>query len=215
MKVEAYNIDGKSVGLMELPDRLFGVRWNAAAVKQVYDGELANRRRPWAHVKDRSEVRGGGKKPWRQKGLGRARHGSSRSPIWTGGGITHGPRKERDFSVKINKKMKNMAIKCLLSNKLKEGSVVFMDRFNISSGKSKDAFAILKRVREGANILPIAAKNKTLLAISHDNNVIRATRNIEKVIYIEPRNLNTTSLLHNKYLILDKIAVAELNKTFK
>lgn len=215
MKAEAYNTEGKSAGSIDLPNQLFGARWNAAVVKQVYDGELANRRRPWAHVKDRSEVRGGGRKPWRQKGLGRARHGSIRSPIWVGGGVTHGPRKERDFSVKINKKMKNVAIKCLLSSKLKEGSLVLMDNFSITNGKTKDAILIFKRVQEGAKIKSMTAKSKVLLAISHDNNVIRATRNIEKVTYIEPRNMNVISLLHNKYLILDKTAVVELEKTFK
>lgn len=215
MKIEAYNTEGKSVGLVELPDRLFGVRWNAAAVKQVYDGELANRRRPWAHAKDRSEVRGGGKKPWRQKGLGRARHGSTRSPIWVGGGASHGPRKDRDFSVKINKKLKNVAVKCLLSSKLKEGSLVLMDNFSIPNNKTKEAFSILKKIQDNAKIKSMTAKSKILLAISHDDGVIRATRNIERVTYIEPRNMNTVSLLHSKYLILDKTAIAELEKTFK
>ena len=215
MKVEAYNTEGKSVGLVTLPERLFGMRWNAAVVKQVYDGELANRRRPWAHVKDRSEVRGGGRKPWRQKGLGRARHGSIRSPIWIGGGVSHGPRKDRDFSVKINKKMKNVAIKCLLSSKLKENSLILIDNFTVPNNKTKETFLILKRIQDGAKTTELTAKSKILLAISHDDGVIRATRNIKRITYIEPRNINTTSLLHSKYLILDKNAITELEKTFK
>ena len=215
MKIEAYNIEGNSVGLIELPDRLFGTRWNAAVVKQIYDGELANRRRPWAHVKDRSEVRGGGRKPWRQKGLGRARHGSTRSPIWVGGGVTHGPRKERDFSVKINKKMKNAAIKCLLSSKLKEGELVLMDNFSIPSGKTKEVLSFFKHLESSAKIKSMTAKSKMLLAVPHNDEIIRATRNIEQITYIEPRNINVISLLHSKYLILDKAAITELETTFK
>src|SRR5262249_16420253 len=100
MKADVYNLDNKVVGTVELPDSVFGVKWNAVVVKQILDAQLANKRAPWAHAKDRSEVRGGGRKPWRQKGTGRARHGSTRSPIWVGGGKAHGPRNERDYSQK-------------------------------------------------------------------------------------------------------------------
>ena len=91
MKADVYNLNNEVVGTVELPENVFGARWNASLVKQVLDAQLANRRSPWAHVKERSEVRGGGRKPWRQKGTGRARHGSTRSPIWVGGGVSHGP----------------------------------------------------------------------------------------------------------------------------
>jgi len=104
MKIDTYNTKGARVGTTELPARIFGAKWNPALVKQVYDGERTNKRIPWAHTKGRGEVRGGGRKPWRQKGLGRARHGSSRSPIWIGGGVTHGPTNRRIYQVKINKK---------------------------------------------------------------------------------------------------------------
>ena len=215
MKVEAYNKEGKSVGTVEIPERLFGARRNDTAVKQVYDGEMANSRRPWAHTKTRGEVRGGGKKPWRQKGTGRARHGSSRSPIWVGGGVSHGPRNERDFSVKINKKMKHIAIRSILSHKLKDGEVVLMDAFSVANNKTKEAVSIFKNLRENAGIKGAASRSKVLLAVPHNDGVIRSTRNLEKVTYIEPRNINVVSLLHSKYLILDKSSVAELDKTFK
>ena len=112
MKIETYNVKGEKIGTAELPEGIFGVAWKPALVKQVYDGEMANKRRPWAHTKTRGEVRGGGRKPWRQKGTGRARHGSIRSPLWVGGGVTHGPRKERSYEVKINKKMRRILFPC-------------------------------------------------------------------------------------------------------
>src|SRR5581483_12233223 len=123
MKTDLYNLRNEKVGTAELPDAVFGARWNAAVVKQVLDAQLANRRRPWAHTKDRSDVQGGGKKPWRQKGTGRARHGSIRSPLWVGGGVSHGPRNERDYSQKVNKKMKRAALFVALSRKMKDDEI--------------------------------------------------------------------------------------------
>ncbi|MFH0712566.1 MAG: 50S ribosomal protein L4, partial [Candidatus Jorgensenbacteria bacterium] len=117
MKAEVYNKENKKVDTIELSDRVFGAKWNPALVHQVLVSESANRRKPYASTKDRSEVRGGGRKPWAQKGLGRARHGSIRSPIWVGGGVTHGPRPEKDYGKKINKKMKRTAIYSVLSKK--------------------------------------------------------------------------------------------------
>src|SRR5579862_9363905 len=117
MKADVYNLKDEVVGSVELPENVFGARWNAALIKQVLDSQLANRRSPWAHVKERGEVRGGGKKPWRQKGTGRARHGSTRSPLWVGGGVSHGPSKDRDYSEKVNKKMKRAALFSVLSKK--------------------------------------------------------------------------------------------------
>lgn len=215
MKVAAYNTAGKNIGTTEISDRLFDARRNDATVKQVYEGELANSRRPWAHTKTRGEVSGGGKKPWRQKGTGRARHGSTRSPIWVGGGVSHGPRNERDFSVKINKKMKHTAIKSVLSRKLKDGELVVMDVFSVANNKTKEVATIFKNLRENADIKGIASRSKALLAIPHDDGVIRATRNLEKITYIEPRNINVASLLHSKYLVLDKSSIVELDKTIK
>src|SRR3989338_10813210 len=118
MKTDLYNMQNEKIGTVELPEAVFGVAWKPALVKQVVNAILANKRRPWAHAKTRAEVRGGGRKPWRQKGTGRARHGSTRSPIWSGGGKAHGPLSERDFSQKVNVKMRRVALFSVLSHKL-------------------------------------------------------------------------------------------------
>src|SRR3972149_9857733 len=117
MDAAIYDIDGKKSGTVTLPENVFGVRWNADLVKQVSDSLLSAKRKPIAHTKNRGEVRGGGKKPWQQKGTGRARHGSIRSPIWVGGGVTGGPRKEKNFERKVSKKMKAKALYTILSQK--------------------------------------------------------------------------------------------------
>src|SRR3990167_1999081 len=127
MESVVYNIEGKKAGTITLPDSIFGVRWNADLVKQVADSLMSTKRKPVAHTKNRGEVRGGGKKPWQQKGTGRARHGSTRSPIWIGGGVSGGPRNEKNFDKKINKKMKAKALYTILSAKLKNGEVLFVD----------------------------------------------------------------------------------------
>ncbi len=214
MKIPTYNVEGKNVGTMELPDRIFAAKWNSALVKQVYDGEQANRRKPWAHTKDRSEVRGGGRKPWRQKGTGRARHGSIRSPLWVGGGISHGPRKDRDYSVKINKKMKNTAVRSLLTQKLKDGLVVMLDQFLLKNPKTKEAATVLKNLQTNASLTGISSR-KTLIAVPHNESTIRAVRNLPKVSYIEPRNVNTTALLHSAYVVLDASSLEELQTILK
>src|SRR5258708_29946620 len=121
MQTDLYNLKNEKIGTIDLPDKIFAAKWNAVLVKQVLDAQAANRRVPWAHAKFRGEVRGGGRKPWRQKGTGRARHGSTRSPLWVGGGKAHGPRNERDYSQKVNKKMKRGALFAALSRKVKEG----------------------------------------------------------------------------------------------
>ncbi|MDO8523301.1 MAG: 50S ribosomal protein L4 [bacterium] len=216
MQLETYNLKGEKVGPVELPERIFGVKWNAALVKQVYDGEMANKRRPWAHTKTRGEVAGGGKKPWRQKGTGRARHGSIRSPLWVGGGVSHGPRNERDYSVKINKKMKRGALFSLLSRKLKDKELVLVDNFGLSRPKTKEVFSVFKNLRDKAKVYRLGEKGgKALLAIPREEKVLRASRNLQNVSYVEPRNLNVAGILHNKYLLLDKSSVEELNKTYK
>jgi len=137
MKAELYDNSAKVKGDIDLPDRVFAAKWNPDLVKQALDAQLANSREPLAHAKGRGEVRGGGKKPWRQKGTGRARHGSIRSPIWRGGGVAHGPTNEKIFAVKINKKMKQAAIFSALSKKLADGELKVVESLAISEPKTK------------------------------------------------------------------------------
>lgn len=214
MKIQTYNIKGEKAGTAELPEGIFGVIWKPALVKQVYDGEMANKRRPWAHTKTRGEVSGGGRKPWRQKGTGRARHGSTRSPLWVGGGVSHGPRNERDYSVKINKKMRRRALLSLLSRKLKEKEVIVLDDFKLAQPKTKEVFNIFKNLRTAGDIYNLGIKGgKALLALAKGD-AKKAVHNLPFVNFIEPRNLNVPALLQNKYLILDKSGIKELEKTY-
>lgn len=215
MTVETYNTKGEKSGEVKLPERIFGALWRPILVKQVFDGEEANKRHPWAHTKGRGEVSGGGKKPWRQKGTGRARHGSTRSPIWIGGGVSHGPLKERSFEVKINKTMRRSAFFSVLSKKMKEKEVVFLDQFILQNPKTKEASSVFKNLRDKANIYRLAQKGgKAVVAFPKKENPARSLRNLPFVEYIEPRNLNTSVLLKNKYVVFDKSSVEELSKTY-
>ena len=215
MTVEIYNIKGEKSGEAELPERIFGVAWKPILVKQVFDGEQANKRHPWAHTKGRGEVSGGGKKPWRQKGTGRARHGSTRSPIWIGGGVSHGPITERSFKVKINKKMKRSAFFSVISKKLKEKEIVLLDQFVLGASKTKEAVSIFKNLRDKANVYRLAQKGgRTIASLPKSEGAERSVRNLPFVEYMEPRNLNTSALLKSKYVILDKSSIEELSKTY-
>ncbi len=197
-----------------MPEGIFGVAWKPALVKQVFDGEMANKRRPWAHTKTRGEVSGGGRKPWRQKGTGRARHGSTRSPIWVGGGVAHGPRNERNYEVKINKKMRRGALLSVLSRKLKDKEVVVLDEFKPARQKTKEIFNIFKNLRNVGDIYNLGVKGGRALLALVSGDAKRATHNLPFVNFIEPRNLNVMELLNNKYLILDKSSIGELSKMF-
>src|SRR3989344_8010007 len=139
MKTQVYNLKGEKVGDIELSDKIFARDWNPDLVHQVMLAQAANRRHPWAHTKNRGEVRGGGIKPWKQKHTGRSRQGSIRSPIWKGGGVSHGPVSERDFSKKINKKMLRAAIYSVLSKKLSDGQLKVIDSLELEAPKTKIA----------------------------------------------------------------------------
>src|SRR5262249_12450273 len=157
---------------------IFGAKWNAVLVKQVLDAQVANGHEPWAHTKNRSEVRGGGRKPWRQKGTGRARHGSNRSPIWVGGGKAHGPRKDRDYSQKVNKKMKRLALFVTLSKKAKDGELKIFENLAIESPKTK---ALSESLRGILAMRKNAKRYDALLvpssAIGANANLFRASSN--------------------------------------
>ena len=127
MQANIYNQKGKDAGSIALPERVFAAKWRADLVHQVVEGMRSNKRAGTADTKGRGEVRGGGRKPWKQKGTGRARHGSSRSPIWVGGGVTHGPLAEKNYKRKISKKMRAQALFSVLSKKMKDGEIIFVD----------------------------------------------------------------------------------------
>lgn len=155
MEAKVYNEEGKKASDLKLDEALFGLPWNADLVYQVVTAMQENAREAIAHSKGRGEVRGGGKKPWKQKGTGRARHGSIRSPIWKGGGVTHGPTKDKAYGQKLNKKMKTKALYTLLSRKWRDGEVIFLSELNFSAPKTKQAAAAL-------DALAKATKEKTI-----------------------------------------------------
>ena len=206
-----YNIEGKKSGTIALPVNIFGVRWNADLVKQVADSLMSAKRKPIAHTKDRSEVRGGGKKPWQQKGTGRARHGSIRSPIWVGGGVTGGPRNEKIFDRKVSKKMRTKALYTILSRKLRDGEVLFIDKMVLAKPKTGEAVKTLNTLSgiKGFEYLFSKRNNATVIALSTKNKETeRAFDNLGNIEVLESRNLNPLSLLQYKYLVIENPAVS-------
>ena len=207
MKATIYNQTGKEAGTIELPEGVFGAKWNGDLVHQVVVSEQANMRTPVAHTKDRGEVRGGGKKPWNQKGTGQARHGSRRSPIWVGGGMTHGPRNEKIYTKKINKKMKAAALYSILSEKWKKGEILFVDDIKTSAMKTKEAKEILTAIStvEGYAQLVTKRKNAALFAMGAKNKEMeKSFSNIKSIVVDELRNITPSQVLQYKYLVISR-----------
>ncbi|HVW82375.1 MAG TPA: 50S ribosomal protein L4 [Candidatus Paceibacterota bacterium] len=200
-----YSMSGASVGTIELPAELFGAAWRADLVHQVATALAANKRQNRAHTKDRAEVAGGGKKPWKQKGTGQARHGSTRSPIWRHGGVTFGPRKERDYSEKVNKKMRAQALASVLSKKAQDGELILVEKLSFAAPKTKEAVAALAALGKGAGAAIFGKrKNAMLLALArYDANVVKSLRNVGAVATEEARNLNPLDLLTYRYLVIE------------
>ena len=207
MLVKIYNQQGKKIGQTRLPKEIFEVPLNEDLLHQVVVSQMANRRKKIAHTKDRGEVRGGGRKPWRQKGTGRARHGSIRSPLWRGGGVVFGPRKEKEFKKKIPKKMKRKALLMALSSKAKDGELILLDKLELKEIKTKKMAQILEK-------LP-CKKKSTLLALPKiDKNVILSARNLPRVETIQARDLNALDILSFKYLLLPESSIKVIQETF-
>jgi large subunit ribosomal protein L4 len=206
MKIDVYNQNGEVIGSAVLPKEIFDVKFNADLVHQIAVSLSGNKRQASAHTKNRSEVRGGGKKPWRQKGTGRARHGSIRSPLWKGGGITFGPRNERDFEREIPKKMRRKALFMVLSQKLKDKQLVVLDKIE-SEGKTKEMAKSLAK-------LPCNGQATLVALPNYDKKIFLATRNIKKTSIEDARNLNVLQLLNYKYLLLTKESIKTIEKTF-
>lgn len=208
MKIPVYNLKGDEVDKVDLPVDLFGVKLNPEIVKQVIVSISANQREPWAHTKGRADVRGGGRKPWRQKGTGRARHGSIRSPLWVGGGVTFGPDKERNYSKKINKKVKRLALKMMLSDKTQSDKFVVVDKLELPEIKTKELVKAL-------NLLPIKDKSVLLLLNGRDEKIIKSAINLQKVSVELAENINSQLLAEHEYVLSDLKAVDKIVKTFK
>lgn len=203
MKAPVYDITGKQVSDVELNDELFALPWNGDLVHQVVVAMNANARESVAHTKDRSEVSGGGKKPWKQKGTGRARHGSRRSPIWRHGGVTFGPRNEKDYTQKINKKMKAKALFTVLSKKLRDGEVIFIDDFAPATPKTKEAQSLLDTLSKEYEKINYRRGSRALVASPARSEARELSfRNIPSVLTEEVRNINPVELLSFKYLVI-------------
>lgn len=193
MKLSVYDKANTQVGEVEVSDAIFGRAWNPDLIHQIVVAMAANRRRPTAHTKQRDEVSGGGKKPWRQKGTGKARHGSIRSPLWKGGGATFGPRNDRDYTQKINKKMVRAGVYVALSKKIADGEFRVIDTLAIKEPRTRE----LAWVGKGTLLIP-ATGNK---------DIFRASANIQKVKALDPQSLNVEDLLKFKNILIDREAV--------
>jgi large subunit ribosomal protein L4 len=207
MQVKLYNQNAEAIGDIELPDSIFARPFNADLVHQVARVMRANQRKVLAHAKPRGEVRGGGRKPWRQKGTGRARHGSIRSPLWRGGGVTHGPTKERVYALKIPKKMRRAALAMVLSQKVRREMLKVIDQISLSQPKTKEAAAVLDRF-----LLADKKRKRGLLILAGKNEVLeRAVRNYPAAKTVLVSSLNILDLLNYQYLLILKDAVSMLD----
>jgi len=205
MEVKIYNQNAKETGKLSLSENIFNLPWNADLMHQVIVSMQANKRTPVAHTKFRGEVSGTGKKPWPQKGTGQARHGSKRSPLWVGGGVAHGPRKEKDYSKKINKKVKKKALFMALSQKLRDHEILFLDKIILSQPKTKEANIIIKSLSGLKNFEKLAGKkkNRAILALpKKDGDIERGFRNIPGMQISRFGDLNALNLANYKYLII-------------
>ena len=205
MLTKVYNMAGKQVGEIELPEAVFGIEPNAAVVHDAVKNHLANKRQGTQSALTRAEVSGGGRKPWRQKGTGRARQGSTRAPQWTHGGIVFAP-KPRSYSYVLNKKVKRLAMKSALSAKAAAGEIIVIDSIKMDSIKTKDFRAFLNAVKaDGKSLVVTPAK---------DEIVVKSARNIPGVETSMANLINVYDILKAKYLVLDKEALAVIEEVF-
>ena len=207
MKISVYNLEGKEVKKMEVSDSVFGLSKNDDLVHQVAVSIMGNRRQILANTKTRGERAGSGKKPWRQKGTGRARVGSVRTPLWKKGGIVFGPRAERNYKKKINKKMNTKAIATVLSGKLKDKEIFVVNKMELKERKTKEFAVILKNLNiEGNKTLAVFGKKEKELRI--------ASRNIKNCENILAEQLNVLDMLNNKYILMSLDSVKYLEEKY-
>lgn len=205
LKQSLLNSTGEKAGTITLPENIFARSFSPKSLSEAAVALRKNARLAKAHAKDRSERRGGGRKPWRQKGTGRARHGSIRSPIWRGGGVTHGPTKERNYQAKVNKKAKDNALSMALSEKLKDQEIIFVEDIKIESPKTKLLAPLVKKI--------VAKPASTLLVLTKiPTNLKRASHNLPRVGVLEAKNINLLDVLRHKYIVFTKEAIEEVIK---
>ena len=208
MTLDIYNKDGKPSGKkVKLDDAIFGIEPNEHAIYLTVKAYHANQRQGTHKAKERAEVRGGGKKPWRQKGRGTARAGTTRSPIWIGGGTIFGPR-PRDYRQKLSKKLKQLARKSAFSHKAKDEQLIVIEDFTFEKPTTKDFISMM-------NALNINGKKVLLLTGKNDTNIYKSGRNIPKVNILEASKASTYDILNNQLLILQHSAVEAISETFK
>ncbi|MFZ5982686.1 MAG: 50S ribosomal protein L4 [Patescibacteria group bacterium] len=206
-KVKVYNLEGEEKEQLELSDSVFAVPMNEDLVHQVYVAIASNKRQVLAHTKTRGERAGSGKKPWRQKGTGRARVGSVRTPVWKKGGVVFGPRKDRNFSQKINQKMKAQAIRMVLAEKLKGGNLFVLDNLEAKEKKTKEY---------GKVVAGLGLKGSVLWSFeSKEKDLRRYTRNLEKVSNILTGQLNVFDMLNTKNLVMSSESAKMLSEKYK
>jgi len=203
-QIKVYNQTGSESGTLELKEAVFGIKPKKSVVHQVFTALMANAREPWAHTKNKGEVRGGGKKPWKQKGTGRARHGSIRSPLWKGGGVTFGPLKTRNFKQKINKKMNQLATKMCLSDKVFDSKLVVLEDFAYD-GKTKFVANLRK-------ILPGFGHSTLWLMPKKDEKFVKAAHNVTKVDLKMAKDVSVKDLLNHQYIIVTKKGIEQIEK---
>lgn len=205
--VNVYNIEGQQVGEMTLDEKIFGVEVNPVVVQEMSLAQRANAHIPYAHTKGRADVRGGGKKPWKQKGTGRARHGSIRSPLWRGGGVTFGPLSIRNMAQKMNKKQRRKAIRMMLSDKAKENLLIVIESFDGVEGKTKQISHLLE-------VLPVKGKSALIASAEKNELLTRSTQNLEKINTVLADSVNVADLLQYRFLVVDKSGIEKITSHF-
>lgn len=205
MKSPIYNIAGTETGTIDLPESVFAAKQNTALLHQVVTALRANARAAVAHTKGRGEVRGGGRKPWAQKGTGRARHGSIRSPIWRGGGTTHGPLKEKNYTQKINRSMAAKALAVTLSEKARGGRLMLVDALSFTDPKTKDARAALTGLGRAKGFAEVATRrvNAALIVLPTKSRAVeKSFQNMGNVLVSEARSITPLDVLRFRYVLI-------------
>ncbi|MBL7058137.1 50S ribosomal protein L4 [Patescibacteria group bacterium] len=214
--IKVYNQKAEVIEEAELPVEIFGLKMNEGLIHQMVVADMANKRQVLAHTKGRAEVSGGGKKPWKQKGTGRARAGSSRSPIWVGGGVTFGPTKDRNFKKLVNKKMKVKALLCVLSDKVKSDNFTILDKIELKEYKTKVLNDVIGRFESQVFVKEDRKKKRSILIINNtkDSMAKRSASNLVGVEMINVDNINIIDLLKFKYLLITKESLDVLKERY-